>query len=555
MFFARTKAIKNIVRMRKILNVLIKHGFGDFVEQLRIGKVLTLGRLFSRKKEHALSRAERARMAIEELGSTFIKFGQILSTRVDLLPPEWATEFKKLQDDVPLFSYEAVIKVVEGELKRPIGETFDGFDEKPCASASIAQVHYAKLKDGTEVAVKVQRPGIEKTISADLAILYTFASLIEKYIPSLKQYEPLIVVNQFEQTITKELDFTTEGAHAGRMQRIFRKDERVIIPKVYWPYTGKRVLTMERVYGTVIDEIEILRQKEIDFKKVAENSIKAFFVQVFDQGYFHADLHPGNLLVSDDGKIIYLDFGIMGRIDDDTRKYLARMLFSLIKRDFRQMARVHLDMGLIPVGTDLRAFEDELIEITEPIFGKQLNEINISELIMKLLSTAINFEMKLQPSLLLLQKSMIIMEGVGREFYPDLNIWKVAQPFIMGWMKKEISPQKKLEETKDAARELVKVGAGLPLQVRDALGLLNSGDLKIDFSHMNLDPLNEKIEAHGNDLYYSIIIASLLMGSFYVIVSPRGPQFYDMSLIGIIGFAVAAIMVVGRAFKKITTNT
>ena len=418
MFFARTKAIKNIVRMRKILNVLIKHGFGDFVEQLNVGKVFTLGRLFRRSEEHALSRAERARMAIEELGSTFIKFGQILSTRIDLLPPDWAVEFKKLQDDVPAFSFEEVKGIVEKELKRPLGTVFPDFDEKPCASASIAQVHFARLEDGTEVAVKVQRPGIEKTISADLAILYTFASLIEKYIPSFGRYEPVTVVNQFEQTIMKELDFSTEGAHAGRIQRIFRKDERVIIPKVFWPHTGKRVLTMERVHGTVIDEVDILREKGIDFKKVAENAIRAFFVQVFDHGYFHADLHPGNLLVSDEGKIIYLDFGIMGRIDDDTRKYLARMLFALIKRDFRQMAKVHQEMGLINPDTDLRAFEDELIEITEPIFGKPLNEINISELIMKLLSTAINFDMKLQPNLLLLQKSMIIMKVWGGSSTP-----------------------------------------------------------------------------------------------------------------------------------------
>lgn len=550
MFFARTKAIKNIVRMRKIINILIKHGFGDFVEQLNMGKVFTLGRLFRKQEQHSLNRAERARMAIEELGSTFIKFGQILSTRVDLLPPDWSVEFKKLQDEVPLFSYEEVVKVVESELKAPIGELFDSFEEAPCASASIAQVHYARLKDGKEVAVKVQRPGIEKTISADLSILYTLAGLVEKYIPSMKRYEPLVVVNQFEQTIMKELDFTTEGAHAGRILRMFRKDDRVIIPRVFWPHTGKRVLTMERVYGTVIDEVETLREKGINFKMVAENSIKAFFVQVFDYGYFHADLHPGNLLVSDDGRIIYLDFGIMGRIDDDTRKYLAKMLFALIKRDFREMAKVHLDMGLISPDTDLRAFEDELIEITEPIFGKPLNEINISELIMKLLSTAINFDMKLQPSLLLLQKSMIIMEGVGREFYPDLNIWKVAQPFMMGWMKKEISPQKKLEESKLIARELVKTGMELPHQANQVLGRLNRGDLKIDFAHMNLETLIDKIESHGNDLYYGIIVAALLLGSFYVIGSPRGPQIYDMSAVGLTGFVLAAMMVATRILKK-----
>lgn len=550
MFFAKTKALKNIVRMRKILNVLIKHGFGDFVEQLNVGKVLTLGRLFRRQVEPKHSRAARARMAIEELGCTFIKFGQILSTRVDLLPADWAIEFKKLQDDVPPFPYEEVARVIESELKQPVSEIFDDFEEIQCASASIAQVHFAKLKDGKEVAVKVQRPGIEKTISADIAILYTFASLIEKYMPAFKQYEPSTVVRQFEQTITKELDFTTEGAHAGRIQRIFKKNEDVIIPKVYWKQTGKRVLTMEKVYGTVIDEVETLREKGIDIKKVAETSIKAFFIQVFDHGYFHADLHPGNLLVSDEGKIIYLDFGIMGRIDDDTRKYLARMLFSLIKRDFRQMAKVHLDMGLINPDTDLRAFEDELIEITEPIFGKPLNEINISELIMKLLGTAISFEMKLQPSLLLLQKSMIIMEGVGREFYPDLNIWKIAQPFMMGWMKKEISPQRKLEETKTATKELVRIGAALPQQVSETLSRLNEGRVKIDFAHLNLDNLVEKIEDHGNDVYEGIIIAALLLGSFYVVGLPIGPQFFELSIIGLAGFGLVAVMMLVRLIRK-----
>jgi ubiquinone biosynthesis protein len=536
--------------MRKILNVLIKHGFGDFVEQLNIGKVFTLGRLFRKEKEHTSGRAERARMAIEELGSTFIKFGQVLSTRVDMLPPDWALEFKKLQDDVTPFPFDDVVKVIEKDLKRPIDQVFDEFEREPCASASIAQVHYAKIEDGNEVAVKVQRPGIDKTISADLAILYAFAELIEKYIPSMGRYEPTTVIKQFEQTITKELDFTTEGAHAGRIQRMFRKDESVIIPKVYWPQTGKRVLTMERVYGTVIDEVDILKEKGIDFKKVAETSIKAFFVQVFDHGYFHADLHPGNLLVSDDGKIIYLDFGIMGRIDDNTRKYLAKMLFSLVKRDFRQMAKVHLDMGLINPDADLRAFEDELIEITEPIFGKPLNEINISELIMKLLGTAISFDMKLQPSLLLLQNSMIIMEGVGREFYPDLNIWKVAQPFILGWMKKEISPQKKLEESKTAAMDLVKVGAAIPHQASDVLERLRSGRLKIDFAHLNLENLIDKIDEHGSDTNHGLIMAALLLGSFYVIGNPVGPQFHDMSVVGLAGFAVAALMAFSRVIRK-----
>lgn len=550
MLFARTKAIKNIVRMRKILNVLIKHGFGDFVEQLNIGRVFSLRRLFNRDESSALSRPVRARMAIEELGSTFIKFGQILSTRVDLLPSDWAHEFKKLQDEITPFPYEQVVEVLEKDLNQSIDDIYDNFDEKPCASASIAQVHFATLKDGTEVAVKIQRPGIEKTISADIAILYTFSALIEKYMPSMRRYEPVRVIRQFDQTITKELDFSTEGAHACRIQRIFKKNDQIVIPKVFWPFTNKRVLTMERVYGTVIDEVDILKEKGIDIKKVAETSIKAFFVQVFDHGYFHADLHPGNLLVSDEGKIIYLDFGIMGRIDDDTRKYLARMLFSLVKRDFRLMAKVHLDMGLIGPDTDLRAFEDELIEITEPIFGKPLNEINISELIMKLLSTAISFDMRLQPNLLLLQKSMIIMEGVGREFYPDLNIWKVAQPFILGWMKKEISPQKKLEEGKDVVKNLVRVGTELPHQVSDLVNRLNEGKLKIDFAHLNLEKLIATIEGNGRDVFNGIVIGTLILGSFYVLESTHGPQFYDMSIAGLAGLSVALLLLLIRVVRR-----
>jgi ubiquinone biosynthesis protein len=226
------------------------------------------------------------------------------------------------------------------------------------------------------------------------------------------------------------------------------------------------------------------------------------------------------------------------------------MLFSLIKRDFRQMAKVHLDMGLINPDTDLRAFEDELIEITEPIFGKPLNEINISELIMKLLGTAINFDMKLQPSLLLLQKSMIIMEGVGREFYPDLNIWKIAQPFMISWMKKEISPQRKLEETKAVTKELVRIGAALPNQVSETLSRLNEGRMKIDFAHVNLDNLVEKVEEHGNDVYEGIIIAALVLGSFYVVGLPVGPQMFELSIIGLTGFGLAAVMVLIRLIRK-----
>lgn len=548
MLFARTKAIKNIVRMRKILNVLIKHGFGDFVEQIKLGKIITFSRFFKQTKESKISRPVRARLVLEELGSTFIKFGQILSTRVDILHPDWAVELKKLQDAVPPFPSEETIKVIESDLKAPLDHLFSSFERTPCASASIAQVHFAKLKDGKDVAVKVRRPGIEKTIEADLSILYTIVALVEKYIPVMRRYEPATIVSQFEKTITKELDFTVEGAHAGRLYRIFKDDDNVIIPKIYWKMTGKRVLTMDRLWGTDIDEVAIIRGKGIDLKAVAKNSIQAFFKQVFNYGYFHADLHPGNLMVSDDSKIIYLDFGIMGRIDDETRKYLAKMLFSLVKKDFRQMAKLHKEMGLINPDADLGAFEDELIEITEPIFGKPLNEINISELIMKLFSTAISFDMKLQPNLLLLQKSMIVIEGVGREFCPDLNVWEVAQPFIINWMKKELGPQKKLEEAREIAGNLIKAGSELPLHANEVLRTIADTGMKIDIS--DLEKLTKSHKSHGEDIFYGIIIGALIVGSFVVIDLNRGPRLFDISLFSIAGFTAAMFLFIVKMVKR-----
>ncbi len=536
--------------MRKILKVLIKHGFGDFVEQIRLGKVITFGRFFKHTAELRAGRPVRARLALEELGATFIKFGQILSTRVDILPSDWAVELKKLQDAVPPFPPEEAIKVIERDLKAPLNGMFSSFERTPCASASIAQVHFAKLKDGKDVAVKVRRPGIEKVIEADLSILYTLAALVEKYIPAMRRYEPAAIVKQFERTITKELDFTVEGAHAGRLYRIFKDDDNVIIPKIYWQMTGKQVLTMDRLNGTVIDEVTVIKGKGIDLRAVAENSIKAFFKQVFDHGYFHADLHPGNLMVNDESKIIYLDFGIMGRIDDETRKYLAKMLFSLVKKDFRQMAKLHKDMGLISPDADLGAFEDELIEITEPIFGKPLNEINISELIMKLLSTAISFDMKLQPNLLLLQKSMIVIEGVGREFCPDLNVWKVAQPFIVNWMKKELGPQKRLEEGKEVVENLIKVGSELPLHANEVLRTIADAGMKIDISNLNLEKLTESHKSHGESIFFGIITGSLIIGSFIAIDFSGGPRLFDISVISIAGFFAAIVLFILRTARK-----
>jgi ubiquinone biosynthesis protein len=358
------QTLKNIRRLNKIVITLIRYGFGGLVAEMRLFPFLSsIERIFVSKKKSGLSTPIRIRLVLEELGPTFIKLGQIASTRADVLPPEWVEEFKKLQDMVQPFPYGDVRQVMEKALGAPLEDRFASFDEKPVASASIAQVHYAVLRDGTEVAVKVKRPGIDKVISSDMAVMDTFARLLERYVPASRRYRPREVVGEFARVIRNEQDLTLEGAAVNRFYNIFKSNPDIQIPEVYWDYTTDSVLTMERIAGTPIDEVETLKDRGVDIKKAAKRGVELFFEQVFDYGIFHADLHPGNIFVRDDGVIIYLDFGIIGRIDRDLRKYLASILFYLVREDYHRMAVIHRQMGLIGEDVDLGEFEEALREI------------------------------------------------------------------------------------------------------------------------------------------------------------------------------------------------
>ena len=539
-------AIKNLKRLNRIVVTLIRYGFGDIARELRIlpSFVPAVERLFVSKKAQGLSTPVRLRLVLEELGPTFIKLGQIASTRADLLPADWVEEFKKLQDMVPPVPFEEVKKAVEDSLKAPIGSKFSSFETTPVASASIAQVHFAELFDGSKVAVKVKRPGIEPVIAADLSVMDTVASLLEKYIPAARRYRPKEVVSEFERVIKNEQNLSVEGVNINRFYSIFKDDPNIQIPRVFWDYTTADILTMERINGTPIDEVEVLKSRGVDIKEVAIRGIAIFFKQVFEHGIFHADLHPGNIFVRDDGVIIYLDFGIVGRLDRDLRKYLASMLYHLVRADYYRMALVHREMGLIGNDVSLSEFEEALRDISEPIFGRTLEQINISGLLIELLQTAKRFNMKLQPNLLLLQKSMVIIEGVGRQLYPDVNMWEVAKPLIFKWMAREkFSPRMLIEKGREKLEEIIETAYDLPVNFNTLVKRTLREDIKIGFVHHRLEEVTAELDNAGRRIGGGIIVAALVIGASLVAVfSKDAATVLGVPVLSGVGYAVAAIM-------------
>jgi len=539
-------AIKNLKRLNQIVVTLIRYGFGDIARELRVlpSFVPAVERLFVSKKAQGLSTPVRLRLVLEELGPTFIKLGQIASTRADLLPADWVEEFKKLQDMVPPVPFEEVKKAVEDSLKAPIGSKFSSFETTPVASASIAQVHFAELFDGSKVAVKVKRPGIEPVIAADLSVMDTVASLLEKYIPAARRYRPREVVSEFERVIKNEQNLSVEGVNINRFYSIFKDDPNIQIPRVFWDYTTADILTMERINGTPIDEVEVLKSRGVDIKEVAIRGIAIFFKQVFEHGIFHADLHPGNIFVRDDGVIIYLDFGIVGRLDRDLRKYLASMLYHLVRADYYRMALVHREMGLIGNDVSLSEFEEALRDISEPIFGRTLEQINISGLLIELLQTAKRFNMKLQPNLLLLQKSMVIIEGVGRQLYPDVNMWEVAKPLIFKWMAREkLSPRMLFEKGREKLEEIIETAYDLPVNFNTLVKRTLREDIKIGFVHHRLEEVTAELDNAGRRIGGGIIVAALVIGASLVAVfSKDAATVLGVPVLSGAGYAVAAIM-------------
>lgn len=416
----------------------------------------TLGLFLRIGRDRALkNRGERLRLALESLGPIFVKFGQILSTRRDLLPDDIANELARLQDRVPPFPGEVATKIIEKELGSSVNDIFAAFDKTPLASASIAQVHTATLKTGEDVVVKVIRPNIEKTIRQDIGLLYMLAHFIAKISSDGKRLRPVEVVTDYEYTILDELDLAKEAANTGLLQRNFTDSKLLYVPDIYWDYSHRNVMVMERISGIPVADIAALNAKNVNMKVLAERGVEIFFTQVFSHSFFHADMHPGNIFVDardpENPKYIAIDCAIMGSLDDADKNYLARNLLAFFKRDYRLVAELHVESGWVPKGTPVHAFESAIRSVCEPMFAKPLKDISFGQVLLGLFQTARRFNMEVQPQLVLLEKTLLNIEGLGRQLYPDLDLWVTAKPFLERWMSEQVGPRRLFEEVKKQA--------------------------------------------------------------------------------------------------------
>ena len=415
----------------------------------------------------------RLRRALEELGPIYIKFGQLLSTRRDFLPPKLADELAGLQDKVPGFATPTIKSLVETALAVPWQDVFTRLDTQPLASASVAQVHSAQLLNGDEVVVKVIRPGIEKTIVEDIQVLKWIAGLVERFLPDGKRLRPREVVDDYEKIILDELNLLAEGANATQLRRNFENSPKLYVPKVYWEFSRNSMLVMERIYGTPVADIAALSARNVNLKKLAETGVEIFFTQVFNHSFFHADMHPGNIFVAlhspENPQYIAIDCAIIGSLSRDDQQYLARNLLAIFKRDYRKVAELHVECGWVPKHTKVHEFESAMRAVCEPVFEKPLKDISFGYLLVQLFRTAGRFNMEVQPSLVLLQKTLLNVEGLGRQLYPELDLWTTALPFLEDWNRRRMEPKTLFKALRENVPDWIEQLPYLPQLMIDTL--------------------------------------------------------------------------------------
>jgi ubiquinone biosynthesis protein len=439
------RRIRLAVRLLGIQRVLVRHGLDELVVRAHLFRPLRwFYRLIPRRRPTAPLGA-RIRLALEELGPLFVKFGQAVSVRRDLLPTELADELAKLQDQVPPFPSALAVQTLERAFGRPLAQVFAAFDEQALAAASIAQVHAARLPGGQDVVVKILRPGVREMIRRDLEVLFAIAGLAARYWPAARPLRPVEVVAEFEKSLLHELNLLREAASAAQLKRNFEGSTKLYVPEVYWDYSRQNVLTMQRIYGIPISDVAALKAKNTNIRRLAENGVDIFFTQVFRHNFFHADMHPGNIFVDvtdpENPRYAAVDFGIIGSLSELDQRYLAENFLAFFRRDYRRVAELHIDSGWVPAGTRLDELEAATRAVCEPIFNKPLKEISFGLVLLRLLETAREFRMEVQPQLVLLQKTLLQIEGLGRQLYPDLDLWATAQPILEAWMRERRDPR------------------------------------------------------------------------------------------------------------------
>jgi ubiquinone biosynthesis protein len=532
--------LRVLARLIEIQRVLVRHGLEDFVRAthlyrpLRFVFYLSPDVWFERRRR--ADRGERLRLALEELGPIFVKFGQAVSTRRDLLPPDIADELAKLQDRVPPFPGAVARASIERSYGEPLGEVFASFEEQPLAAASIAQVHVARLLDGREVIVKVLRPGMRAVIGRDLEVLYSLARLASRYWSESRRLRPLELVREYEKTILDELDLMREAANAAQLKRNFAGSTQLYVPDVYWDFCRVDVMVMERIRGIQISDVEGLRGAGTNIERLATNGVEIFFTQVFRHNFFHADMHPGNIfvLVEDPQRPRYaaVDFGIVGTLDPRDQHYLAENFLAVFDRDYRRVATLHLESGWVPPGSRVDEMESAIRTVLEPIFNKPLKDISFGNILLRLFEISRRFDVEIQPQLMLLQKTLLQIEGLGRQLYPELDVWKTASPILREWMRDRMSGRTVIESLRAQLPELIEAARALPPLVKGAMQRAHDGTLRLQVEAHNIDSLKAAIR-EGNRRRDRITVAALVLLGGIVWLAVRGdPLWAGWALLG-----------------------
>jgi len=517
-------SIRQMGRLVAIQRVFIRHGFDEIIFTMHLFRpvryLLYLLPWNWFRRDHK-PRAVRLRTAFEDLGPIFVKFGQILSTRQDLLPADIAAELEKLQDSVPPFPGSVARKIIEEAYDKRLEEVFLEFDEVPLASASVAQVHAAKLKSGREVIVKVIRPGIEKNIRSDLGIMRFLAEKMEQYRLAGNFLRLTSVVDEFERTIIGELDMMREAANASQLRRNFQDEPRYYVPEIVWDLTRRNVLVMERIAGIPVNDVDNLKRAGVDLKWLAGYGVEIFFIQVFRDSFFHADMHPGNIFVTPPAegrpsKVMVVDFGIMSSLTEFDQRYLAENFLAFLNRDYQLVAELHVESGWVPAGTRVDEFEAEIRAVCEPLFDRPLKEISFGDLLLRLLQTARRFNMEILPQLLLLQKTIVNIEGVGRQLYPELDLWETARPQLERWIRERMGLRGLLRGTRENLPHWMDRLPHVPSKILDLVDRLRDGKIQLENNSKDFRQLREEMRSYNRQTVLSVIGSGALMSSAIV---------------------------------------